>query len=742
VNGAICLEAEDIGQFGVDNISDAGNRTNTYIAFGHGGTGNDWAYLRQIGGSNGNHIALDFHDDGNDADFSIRDVKSTDDPDTVTTRFTVVNDKVGCGTDSPVAKLHVASNGPTYTAIGENDRFRIEELVSNGNKFGLQMGIDWGTGHSALQTYALSSAGAYSQNYSLLLQPYGGNVGIGESSPTSKLHIDPGTNDKESPSTTGVYVYNSGTGDSTCTLRVKDSSAGDPYVSFDVAGEAGWALGMDNSDANKFKLNYQWSSLSSDTKLTVDSSGRVGIGTSSPGYKLDVNGTLRATTGTFSGVVTMRGQQDNADGSDRAGYWNYDNKVALVLEPAANDGAVAILFPSQGNKQSDFAYIVYDEDYGEAGVSAGENGALILGCENDGGGSSDHVRVKSRLVVEADQSSSDPTNAFQVKSSNTTSDLFNVTRSGNVGIGTTTPYTPLHVTRSSGSISAAYTIYAKGNDAYYSRQFHVQTSMGWTGMSIYASDDIVTQQYLVSHLGTLSSSDERIKENITDIDDNSALDLVRKLKPKTYEYIDKIKRGSDRVYGFIAQDIESLIPYGTRKVEEVIPNIMEVATVTDSNVISFVNFNTSNLESNTYILQLTDKNGKDILATIESIIDEKTVRVKEDLSTKLYEFDELGNDVTRYSIITKSEYEQLENKSGYTLDETTQTYSKLLSNEIYVYGEKIDNFLKVNKDYIWTVATAALQEVDRQLQAEKAKVATLETQLALVLARLDALENA
>jgi hypothetical protein len=457
---------------------------------------------------------------------------------------------------------------------------------------------------------------------------------------------------------------------------------------------------------------------------------------------LDVNGTLRATTGTFSGVVTMRGQQDNADGSDRAGYWNYDNKVALVLEPAANDGAVAILFPSQGNKQSDFAYIVYDEDYGEAGVSAGENGALILGCENDGGGSSDHVRVKSRLVVEADQSSSDPTNAFQVKSSNTTSDLFNVTRSGNVGIGTTTPYTPLHVTRSSGSISAAYTIYAKGNDAYYSRQFHVQTSMGWTGMSIYASDDIVTQQYLVSHLGTLSSSDERIKENITDIDDNSALDLVRKLKPKTYEYIDKIKRGSDRVYGFIAQDIESLIPYGTRKVEEVIPNIMEVATVTDSNVISFVNFNTSNLESDTHILQLTDKNGKDILATIESIIDEKTVRVKEDLSTKLYEFDELGNDVTRYSIITKSEYEQLENKSGYTLDETTQTYSKLLSNEIYVYGEKIDNFLKVNKDYIWTVATAALQEVDRQLQAEKAKVATLETQLALVLARLDALENA
>ena len=40
----------------------------------------------------------------------------------------------------------------------------------------------------------------------------------------------------------------------------------------------------------------------------------------------------------------------------------------------------------------------------------------------------------------------------------------------------------------------------------------------------------------------------------------------------------------------------------------------------------------------------------------------------------------------------------------------------------------------LNKDAIWAVSTAALQEVDRQLQAEKAKVADL-------LARVTALEN-
>jgi hypothetical protein len=60
---------------------------------------------------------------------------------------------------------------------------------------------------------------------------------------------------------------------------------------------------------------------------------------------------------------------------------------------------------------------------------------------------------------------------------------------------------------------------------------------------------------------------------------------------------------------------------------------------------------------------------------------------------------------------------------------------------IFVYGQIVDNFNQIRKNYIYTVAVAALQEVDRQLQAEKVKVSTLETQLADVLARLTQLEH-
>ena len=62
--------------------------------------------------------------------------------------------------------------------------------------------------------------------------------------------------------------------------------------------------------------------------------------------------------------------------------------------------------------------------------------------------------------------------------------------------------------------------------------------------------------------------------------------------------------------------------------------------------------------------------------------------------------------------------------------------------QIFVYGEEVHDFHVLKKDAIFTVATAALQEVDRQQQADKARILDLETQLASVLTRLEALENA
>ena len=75
--------------------------------------------------------------------------------------------------------------------------------------------------------------------------------------------------------------------------------------------------------------------------------------------------------------------------------------------------------------------------------------------------------------------------------------------------------------------------------------------------------------------------------------------------------------------------------------------------------------------------------------------------------------------------------------------EITTEYTEKIKDgdKVVIYGEIVDDFHFLDKNAIFTVATAALQEVDRQLQAEKAKTALLETQMADVLSRLAALES-
>jgi hypothetical protein len=73
--------------------------------------------------------------------------------------------------------------------------------------------------------------------------------------------------------------------------------------------------------------------------------------------------------------------------------------------------------------------------------------------------------------------------------------------------------------------------------------------------------------------------------------------------------------------------------------------------------------------------------------------------------------------------------------------------SEWIGNTILV-GKEVDDFHGIDKDAIFTVATAALQEVDRQLQTEKArtyelqqKVELLEMSHASLIQRIEALEK-
>jgi hypothetical protein len=163
-------------------------------------------------------------------------------------------------------------------------------------------------------------------------------------------------------------------------------------------------------------------------------------------------------------------------------------------------------------------------------------------------------------------------------------------------------------------------------------------------------------------------------------------------------------RSSDALclMGFIANEVRETLPYATQIRTDTLPNIYELATVSNSNVITLTNFNTSNLVSNTSTISVYDTENRKHSISINEIIDDHSIRVEEDLNEWIGSVDETGNAVA--------------------------------GNELFVYGEDVDDFIYLKKDAIFTVATAALQEVDRQLQAERSRNDSLE-------ARILALEN-
>ena len=309
------------------------------------------------------------------------------------------------------------------------------------------------------------------------------------------------------------------------------------------------------------------------------------------------------------------------------------------------------------------------------------------------------------------------------------------------------------------------TNYASGNRGYF--KGGVTTNPPNLGFGLYVAA-------YVRSSGHVSFSDQRIKSNIVDINDTYALDQLRGLKPKYYNYKDVKERGDESVIGFIAQEVNEVVPRAVSIVDGEIPNIYTHANITSNNTVTFTDFNTSNLESNATTIIAYDRGTVRKELEIAEIVDEHTIRFTDDISDLGCSFDENGNvisvtetitltpeeykeagapsdctsNITGYrsssNVVSIEEYELLTVKATYSpvVDFYTRVVTTYPGTEIFIWGQIVNDFHHLNKDYLWTIGTAALQEVDRQQQADKLRISELETQLASVLTRLDALESA
>jgi hypothetical protein len=197
--------------------------------------------------------------------------------------------------------------------------------------------------------------------------------------------------------------------------------------------------------------------------------------------------------------------------------------------------------------------------------------------------------------------------------------------------------------------------------------------------SIYSSGGVLTAT------GFFAESDTRIKTNLRDISDGDSLQQLRLIEPTSYQYINHIEKGNQRVYGFIAQQIKEVLPYAVSLQSHPIPDIYDLADVSGTTV---------TLRTKTFSYS-------DVSATVNMILQETG---KQDVS---------ANFLPPNTIQLHQPFQQ----------DVSQAF---------VYGRKVDDFHTLDKDVIFTINVAATQELDRQLQTAKDKIQSLENRLSML----------
>jgi hypothetical protein len=533
-----------------------------------------------------------------------------------------------------------------------------------------------------------------------------GRLGIGTASPGYKLETSGGA---IAVTGTNNYLY----------YAVTNSTASGAYMMFDAqtAGGSGrkYQIGTTGTGNNPGTGCFElYDATGSATRLVVNSSGSVGIGTTSPGYTLDVNGGIGCTyaigtsylqapiiyaiNNTNGGGAAFVNQNLNA-GSSAYAYsaWQTDTGTTYIFKNSSTrstDGGVktctfrnddgALRLCGAGDSPN-----IYLDNAGQA-VVIGKNGTSYVSpcclhlAKNNG--------VTTQLILEctgyATAAISLSQSTFTMGAENkditfrtgctyngdytsTGTERMRIRQDGRVGIGTASPSYPLQVqaTVATGSTAARY---------FNNPTALTSTAGSVFNVSILGIGDIGTNGSIVAF------SDRRAKILESDPTE-SYLNLVNKVDVRQYSWIDKISKDSSKKIGFFAQEVEKVLPDAVGTTTGVVPTIYHEADAFTESTITVTNHGLTTERK----LEVVDpENGKTTIDIVR-VIDADNLEVK---------------------------------------------FEKVPKDKLFVVGPEVDDSRMVNHDYLMAVGFGGLKELH-------ALVKTQQTTIEILTERFDSLES-
>ena len=317
-----------------------------------------------------------------------------------TERLLITSDgKLGLGTSSPRGILDIdGTRGAYFTTLGSGS---YQLIGGNTTSASAAFRIDAvSTGSGAELQFATDGSLAMTIDSSQ-------RVGIGTSSPDHKLHL-------EESDTTSVFLKTENTAGA---LLVGNNSAGNSFVSSQTSGKD---LLFETANSERMRL---------------DSSGNLGLGNSSPTTdSLAGNGGLVIGNGSGNKGITIFGsstsQQNIAftdTSSSQQGLIQYDHS-----------GDYMRFFTSSSER-------LRIDSSGNLTLDPNGNGAAYLKLNTLSGASGDGHIILQRGGSNKFQIAANNSNALTFYNYTAGSTSMTIDSSGNVGIGTTSPSTPLEV---------------------------------------------------------------------------------------------------------------------------------------------------------------------------------------------------------------------------------------------------------------------------------------------------------
>jgi hypothetical protein len=471
---------------------------------------------------------------------------------------------VGGAQDTAMANIYNASNNIYYNQSGANAiQVPNTNTVNNGSIVITNTG---GTGAysiignagpaSGYGLYIQSQDRTAAQYYPLLLQPNGGNVGIGTSSPSdySLLHVNLPNNKS---ARFGSWEIN--------TFAVNNAWLGE-NVYFDGSNfkyrNNGYANLLYSDAAGGFQIRMTngtgtaGNTISAVANLSIKPNGNVQIGsTTDAGFKLDVNGgtiirgnltfdTTRTITSNAVGTFLLTNPADAGIIELNAGTTAaYKTKINVYGRGNGN----GITFTTQDVERMRIS------DAGDVGIGAMPSGLttkLFVGGD-----------VVVSGVIRGNNVNAGTGGALRISASNTAIDqyiAFGSTPSGSSG---SAAFTERMRVLAGGNVlintttDSGYKLDVVGDTRITSGSLGVGVAPNATDGRIDASNDIVAYQ----------TSDQRLKENVTPIE--NALEKVKSLTGVEFDWIEEHKHihgyeGHDT--GIIAQQVQAVMPTAVR----------------------------------------------------------------------------------------------------------------------------------------------------------------------------------